>query len=460
MAELFKMPMLGQSMEEGTILQWFKNEGESVRKGEILLEIMSDKANIEVESPVEGVVRKLLCPSDATVPVHTPIAIIGSVDESIDALLSDSMNNAVNEDKSISAVSNNIMPDQNMAGTSAQPQTEIYISPRASRRANEAGVSLSELQGLGTGPQGRILERDVEQYLKDRSSAERVRATPLASRMAKDLGVDIEKLASETAGGRIRSGDVLGAASVKEAPSADISQDMAAALKVDSVIPYHRMKKISGETVAKSRSTAPHVTIVMEVDMTEASDMLKRLRPEVQDMYNTKLTFTDILIKASAKALESSPLCNAALVGDQIQLYANKNIGVATATEDGLLVPVIRSADTKTLGQISVELKSLAERCRTGKQTMDDISDGTFTITNLGAFGVDVFDPIIVPPQSCILGVCRIAEKPVAVHGEVKIRPMMNLCLSFDHRVMDGVPAARFLQRLKDLLESPISLLV
>jgi pyruvate dehydrogenase E2 component (dihydrolipoamide acetyltransferase) len=460
MAELFKMPMLGQSMEEGTILQWFKNEGESVRKGEILLEIMSDKANIEVESPVEGVVRKLLCPSDATVPVHTPIAIIGSVDESIDALLSDSMNNAVNEDKSISAVSNNIMPDQNMAGTSAQPQTEIYISPRASRRANEAGVSLSELQGLGTGPQGRILERDVEQYLKDRSSAERVRATPLASRMAKDLGVDIEKLASETAGGRIRSGDVLGAASVKEAPSADISQDMAVALKVDSVIPYHRMKKISGETVAKSRSTAPHVTIVMEVDMTEASDMLKRLRPEVQDMYNTKLTFTDILIKASAKALESSPLCNAALVGDQIQLYANKNIGVATATEDGLLVPVIRSADTKTLGQISVELKSLAERCRTGKQTMDDISDGTFTITNLGAFGVDVFDPIIVPPQSCILGVCRIAEKPVAVHGEVKIRPMMNLCLSFDHRVMDGVPAARFLQRLKDLLESPISLLV
>jgi pyruvate dehydrogenase E2 component (dihydrolipoamide acetyltransferase) len=460
MAELFKMPMLGQSMEEGTILQWFKNEGESVRKGEILLEIMSDKANIEVESPVEGVVRKLLCPSDATVPVHTPIAIIGSVDESIDALLSDSMNNAVNEDKSISAVSNNIMPDQNMAGTSAQPQTEIYISPRASRRANEAGVSLSELQGLGTGPQGRILERDVEQYLKDRSSAERVRATPLASRMAKDLGVDIEKLASETAGGRIRSGDVLGAASVKEAPSADISQDMAVALKVDSVIPYHRMKKISGETVAKSRSTAPHVTIVMEVDMTEASDMLKRLRPEVQDMYNTKLTFTDILIKASAKALESSPLCNAALVGDQIQLYANKNIGVATATEDGLLVPVIRNADTKTLGQISVELKSLAERCRTGKQTMDDISDGTFTITNLGAFGVDVFDPIIVPPQSCILGVCRIAEKPVAVHGEVKIRPMMNLCLSFDHRVMDGVPAARFLQRLKDLLESPISLLV
>jgi pyruvate dehydrogenase E2 component (dihydrolipoamide acetyltransferase) len=231
-------------------------------------------------------------------------------------------------------------------------------------------------------------------------------------------------------------------------------------LTVASVIPYKGMKRIGGETVAKSRSTAPHVTVSMEVDMTEASIFLEKIRPDVKRKFNTKLTYTDLLIMCVAKTLGRHPLCNASLNDKEILVYEEKNIGVAVALEDGLIVPVIKNADRKTLGQISVELKELANRCRTGKQTTEDLSDGTFTITNLGAFGVEEFDPIIVPPQSCILGVCKIQKKPVVIDDQVTIRPMMNLCLSFDHRVLDGVPAAKFLQSLKETLEYPVRLLI
>jgi len=167
-----------------------------------------------------------------------------------------------------------------------------------------------------------------------------------------------------------------------------------------------------------------------------------------------------LLVKAVALALVKHPLCNAALIGDEIRIYADRNVGVAVAAPSGLVVPVIRQADKLSLAEISARLKELVARAREGKQTQEDITGGTFTITNVGMFGVDSFDPIIVPPQSCILGVCRVAEKPVVVDGQIAIRSMMNLSLSFDHRVLDGVPAAQFLQTLKGLLESPLSILV
>jgi pyruvate dehydrogenase E2 component (dihydrolipoamide acetyltransferase) len=220
------------------------------------------------------------------------------------------------------------------------------------------------------------------------------------------------------------------------------------------------MRKIIADNVARSRQTAPHVTLVMEVDMTEASALFRKLVPEIQRAYDTKLTYTDLLIKAAAKALDGHPLCNAALIGDEVRVYAERNIGVAVATQGGLVVPVVRHADRKTLGEISVELKAVVDRCRNGRQSQQDLSGGTFTITNLGAYGVDSFDPIIVPPQSCILGVCRIAPKAVVVNDQIAIRSIMNLCLSFDHRVLDGAPAAQFLRRLKEILEAPLLLFV
>lgn len=454
MAEYLRMPMLGQSMEEGTILQWFKKEGDTVKRGDIVFEVMSDKANIEVEAEFEGVIRKILSPVDSTVPVKEPIAIYGTADESIDALLSGKPEQPANLTPVAAAETPGIAPVKSSAAPAAVPE-DIKISPRARRAADEAGVRVADLAGTGTGPEGRIIERDVLAWVSNKPAP--TRSTPLAARMAEDLGINLGDLSAST-GGRIRAEDVRQA--VPAQPVEELPVQSAEGLRVESIIAYRGMKKYGGETVAKSRRNAPHVTLTMEVDMTEASALLPRLRPAVEKQYGVKLTFTDLIIKAAALALGDHPLCNASLVGDEIRLYSNKNIGVAVALEAGLIVPVIKDADRKSTGAISVELKALAGRCKAGKQTTEDLSDGTFTITNLGSFGVDNFDPIIVPPQSCILGVCRIARKPVVVGDAVEIRPMMNLCLSFDHRVLDGAPASRFLLSLKELLESPLSMLV
>lgn len=471
MAEFFSMPVLGQTMEEGTILRWFKQEGDVIKKGEPLLEVMSDKANIEVESPCDGVLRKILVAADEMVPVKTPIAIIGTADEPIDALLSGGAGAAGQAGDGTATPATVEAPvSVEAAVTAATPPTgRIPISPRARRLADERGIPIAALAGIaGSGPQGRILEKDVLAYLEKQAAAPlptavpeeaaRPRLTPLAARIADELGVKAEELARGLPGGRVRAEDVLRAAETARPVPPPVSAP--AGLTVTQVIPFKGLRKMIADNVTKTRQTVPHVSLTMEVDVTELVALHARLQPEIQKVYNTKLTYTDLIIKATARALADHPLCNAALIGDEIRLYAEKNIGVAVATEAGLIVPVIKSADRKPLGEISVELKALAERCRTGKQTPEDLAGGTFTITNLGAFGIDNFDPILVSPQSCILGVCRIAEKPAVIDKQVVVRSMMNLCLSFDHRVLDGVPGSRFLQRLKELLESPLLILV
>jgi pyruvate dehydrogenase E2 component (dihydrolipoamide acetyltransferase) len=467
MAELFVMPRLGQSMEEGTVLQWFRQEGDSVKPGDPFVEVMSDKANFEVEATTGGILRKILVPANETVPVNAPLAIFGTADESIDSLLG---GEPTSEQERKDTSRPNAEPSQPERPTpNAQrptPSPDVFLSPRARRLAEEQGIALATLEGVGTGPNGRVIERDVVAYIErqkalapESDEAQKTRITPLAAKIADDLGVNVGDLSQGLPGSRIMAGDVRRHAEAqKPVPASAATADGSPAIA--EVIPFKGLRKLIADNVAKSRQTAPHVTLTLEVDMTEAAALLDKLKPEVQKAYSTKLTYTDLLVKATAHALEGHPLCNAALIGDEVRVYGDKNIGVAVATDTGLIVPVLRHSNSKPLGSLSVELKALVERCRTGKQTQDDITGGTFTITNLGAFGIDVFDPIIVPPQSCILGVGRIADKPVVVNKQIIIRPMMNLCLSFDHRVLDGVPAARFLQRLKDLLESPLLLFV
>ena len=194
--------------------------------------------------------------------------------------------------------------------------------------------------------------------------------------------------------------------------------------------------------------------------MTEAVKLRTQMLDEFEKKYGTRLTFTDLIVKAAARAILDHQIVNSSLQGNEIRIAGEVNIGVAVSIEGGLIVPVIRNADRKSLPRISSELKELVEKGRTGRLSSDDVSGGTFSVTNLGAFGVEAFNPIITPGQSAILGVCRIAEKPVVIGGEVAVRSMMNLCLSFDHRVLDGAPAARFLQKIKELLESPYQLLI
>jgi pyruvate dehydrogenase E2 component (dihydrolipoamide acetyltransferase) len=472
MADYFNMPTLGQSMEEGTVVQWFKKEGDSVRIGDKLVEIMSDKANFEVEAETEGTLRKILAGADEIVAINTPIAIIGTADESIDAMLNGSGAGPTNGTNApeIPQPSAETVSAPAAASSAATPTGgRVFISPRARRIADEHGIAITALAGAGSGIDGRVVERDVLAYMEKQGQEpaktaddSRTRITPLAARIADDLGVNVGDLALGLPGSRVTAEDVRRHAEVAK-PSPTPAQPGTAGSGlpgVAEVIPFRGMRKIIADNVAKSRQTAPHVTLTSEVDMTEAAALYKKLVPEIQKSYNTKLTYTDILVKAAARALADHPLCNAALIGYEIRVYSSKNIGIAVASETGLMVPVLKNADTRPLGELSVELKALVERCRTGKQTGDDLSGGTFTITNLGAFGIDTFDPIIVPPQSCILGVCRIAQKPAVADGAIAIRSMMNICLSFDHRVLDGAPAARFVQRLKELLESPLLIFV
>ena len=449
MAHVFTMPMLGNTMEEGTIVQWFKKVGDPVKKGEPLLEVMSDKANFEVESEADGIVRAILAEADATVAVHVPIAVIGSADEPIN----------------LEALGTHA-PEAEAAAPSAIPEStapvtveavsgvgSVPASPRAKKLAAEKGVNLAAVSG--SGPGGRIVAADVAALATQPS----VKATPLAAKLADDLGVKLDTLAGS---GKVTADDVRRAAEAAKpaAPALPVTPGPAGEPAVAEVIPFRGLRKLTADTVTRSRMTAPHICLNMEVDMTAARALHAQIVPRVQETFGVKLTITDLLVRAVAKALMSHPMCNAALIGDEIRVYGDRNIGVAVGTPNGLVVPVIRQADTLPLPVISAQLKELVQRCREGKQTQEDLAGGTFTITNIGMFGVDSFDPIIVPPQSCILGVCRVAEKPVVVDGQIVVRSMMNLSLSMDHRVLDGVPGAQFLQTLKGLLEEPVLILL
>ncbi len=451
MASVFKMPMLGNTMEEGTIVQWFKKVGDAVKADEPLLEVMSDKANFEVDSETDGVLRAVLAEADATVPVHAPIAIIGSADEPVDGLL-DTVGDGTPKPVPASATVSAPAADPGAAG---EVRDGVAASPRARKLAEEKGLNLSAIAGKGTGPGGRVVAADVMAA----ATVGAVRATPLAARLAEDLGVQLAEVAHGAA--RVTADDVRRAAQTPQpAVAAPKPAPAGGEPAIAEVIPFRGLRKMTADVVARSRFTAPHICLNMEVDMTAAKALHAQIVPSVQEAHGIKLTITDLIVKAVARALTKHPMCNAALVGEEIRVYADRNVGVAVAAPSGLVVPVLRRADTLGLVEISALLKGLVQRCRDGKQTQEDIAGGTFTITNIGMFGVDSFDPIIVPPQSCILGVCRVADKPVVVDGQIAIRSMMNLCLSIDHRVLDGVPGAQFLQTLKGLLESPLTSLV
>lgn len=443
MATKMLMPLLGQTMEEGTIIKWFKNEGDNITAGEPLLEVLTDKVNMEVEAPESGVLRKIITPADEIVPVKDPICIIGTADESIDALLSDNQAPATAEVPAVVEVQE-VKAVEKSSAVSVEGE-RVFASPAARRVARERGISIEALAGLGTGPGGRVVEKDVLDYIASGPSA-----TPLAGKMATDMGIALSGVQGTGIGGKITSDDLLAASAPVSAPAQEY-----VAPAMGYTIPYTGMRKAVGQNVAMSAQTAPHVTLVSEVDMSECAAMRKSILADVEKNFGVRISYTDIIVKAAARAIQDKPIANASLVGDQIIVHSDINIGIATAIEGALVVPVVKNVPAKPLHVISKEIKELAGRARAGQSLSDDFKGGTFTISNLGNFGIDSFSPIITPGQSTILGVCRIAEKPVVVNGEIKIRPMMNLCLSFDHRIVDGAPAAEFLARLREILESP-----
>jgi len=419
------MPALGQTVEEVRILRWLKDVGDAVERGEPLAEIETDKVSMEWESPAAGVIEQILAAADTYVPVEAPVI-----------LLADAATNGRND-----------------AADTALPG-RIAVSPRARRTADELGIDTADLAGRGTGPDGRVIERDVIAYQEELQAISAVaaiagrgpKASPLARAMAADLGHDLGSLTDP--GRRITAADIPTTTEPVRTGATHVTV-------------LTGLRKRAADTVARSIREAPHVTLHLSVNMTEAVRLRERLLPEIERSTGVRLSYTDLIIRVCAAALRQHPAVNAHRDGDTITRFGDAHIGLAVSLgEDGLIVPVIQNAGSKGLAEIAKARHGLVERARGHRLDAVDVAGGTFTITNLGGYGIAHFDPIIVPPQVAILGVGAIADTVVPWNGTPAIRPVLPLSLSFDHRAMDGAPAAAFLACIKDILETPALLLL
>jgi len=456
MARVVILPKLGQTMEEGAIVEWLVNEGDAVNRGDILFEVESDKAVLEVESSQKGTLLKILVGADATVPVLTPVAIIGEPGEDIAPLLAELGGGGAAESATAPG-----MPEPEAAVETATaeqapaavvpepaPAGRIVASPRARKLAGEKGVDLARLPG--TGPEGRIIEDDVRAWL-----AAQPAATPLAQRMAAREGVVLERITP--AGSRVTAGEV--AAASRPATAAVVAATAPAVAAAGEVTPMRGVRAIIAERMATSSQTTAAITIHSEVDATAFVAMRESLRDALKGELGFNVGYNDLLGVIVARCLVEFPYVNVQLTPEGIRQMPSVNLGLAVDSERGLLVPVVRNAQTLGTREFARTFRELVERARVGKSNPDELTGGTFTITNLGMFGVDMFTPIINLPECAILGVGRIRPVPAVVDGQIVVRQKMWLSLTADHRLVDGGPAARFLQGIARYIEQPYLLL-
>ncbi|MGD6943066.1 dihydrolipoamide acetyltransferase family protein [Cytobacillus gottheilii] len=439
MAKEIFMPKLSSTMSVGTLIQWFKEEGDSVEIGEPLFEILTDKIEIEVEAYEEGILLKKYFKQDDEVPVNQIIGYIGEADEQVpDSSPGQSASEHDESDEEIK------QSQPAAAEQSSTPEEKVRATPAARRIAKENDLNLSIIQG--SGPNGRIQQQDLLDYLN--SDAEKVKITPLAQKIAKEQEIDISTLKGTGSNGKITKQDII--------PSSAESQTaMTSARRKMSGI-----RKVISKRMLHSVQSVPHVTLTSEIDMTNIKELRQSLLPIIEKQTDLRITYTDILVKAVGSAMTRHPQINISIDGDEIIQHSSVNIGVAVAIEDGLIVPVIHDAAHKGLAEIVKQSKQLGKLARSNQLTSENLTGATFTISNLGMYAIDAFTPIINLPEIAILGVGRIQEKPVVVNGSIEVRSMMAVSLSFDHRAIDGAPAAAFLTELKQILENPYELLV
>jgi pyruvate dehydrogenase E2 component (dihydrolipoamide acetyltransferase) len=394
------MPKFGLTMTEGTIQKWFKAEGDAIKAGEALFEVETEKVLYEIESPASGTVAKLLYPVEAVVPVGLPVAVIAEAGENL-AEVAARYGDGAPAAKAAAAPAPAAVSPASVAAPTGGRREGAPVTPAARKLAEEHKIDLARV--TGTGPGGRVTREDVQKI--------------------------------------IDAGGQTPAPAAAPSPAAP-----AAPAPAGQSLPLRGMRKVIAERMHKSLQGSAQLTITTEVDVTQLIDR----RQEVQREFNA--TYTDFIIQACAHALKQHARMNAALDGEAIHLQEHISVGVAVALDEGLIVPVIHNTDKKSLKDIAQEARGLAEKARAGKLTLEEVSGGTFTVSNLGMYGVDGFTPILNTPQTGILGVGRIVEKPVIYRGEVAKRSMMVLSLTFDHRVIDGAPAGAFLQTVADLL--------
>ena len=446
------LPKLGQTMEEGTIIEWLKKEGDPVKRGDLLFTFESDKAALEVEATARGFLRKILVPVGETVPVLTAVALITrTADEEIEGY--EVEGSKVQVEAQDLALEPAALQPAILEPETLHPATgRIFASPRARKVAREKEVNLALV--AGTGPNGRIVERDVLAYLTLRP-----KVTPMALKAADAFDVDIATVSGTGVSGRVMKADVAAAA---QAAAVWPPQPPAPPVGVPAVesVPLAGLRRIIAERMAASVHTAARVTLVTEADATAFVEARERLKATVADEWGFAPGYNDLLGIIVARALREFPYMNASLTETGIVQHEQINVGVALDTEKGLLVPVLRDVASRRLLDLAADLAALTSRTLEGKATPDDLSGGTFTVTNLGAFGVEAFTPIINPPECAILGTGRITTKPVVRDGQITVGQTAVLSLTFDHRIVDGAPAARFLQRIGELVETPALLLL
>ena len=445
MATEFFVPKLGQTVEQVTLVKWLVEDGAKVDFGQEVMEVETDKAIFPVEANAKGYIHIGPFNEGEVLPVLTVVALIGKETDTFSAgTPAPAMDSAPVES-----------PAPEMAVTSALTVAEVgertFVSPRARKLADDKGVDLTQVKPSGY--EGiRVAERDVLAYLASApKAAELPKVTPVAQKMAAVTGVDLHTITGSGPGGKIVKNDVA-----RAIPQPAINNLQAEILER---IPLKGVRAIIADRMAASVHTTARVTLVTEVDATEFVAARTRIKQKVEKEWGFAPGYNDLLAKILAVALRQFPYMNARLAPDAIEIMSHVNIGMAVDTERGLLVPVIRDVDQKKLRQLGEEFHILAEKARSGRALPDDLSGGTFTITNLGMYDIDAFTPVINLPEVAILGVGRIAPKPVARGDQVVIRQMWTLSLVFDHRLVDGAPAARFVQYIKQLIEEPYLLL-
>lgn len=448
------MPKLGLTMKTGKVSKWFVAEGAAVKQGDDLFEVETDKITNKVESPADGVLFQIMVQPKQEVAVGAVLGILAEPGETVSRVegASDSPASAIAE-------AGAPKPAKTNAPAAVQPSSTGGIaSPAARRLARELGIDLACI--AGSGPGGRIVERDVQAR---HEVIGKIRITPLAAAVAAKAGLDISTLTGSGEGGKIVREDVERALHPEKFAAAQCSSNAdctsAACASEPSSVPMEGMRKIIADNMMGSLQNSAQLTLVSEADVTACVHIINDFKARNKKNKDFRLSMNDMLILAVSKALKKHPRMNATFDGQTITRHAEVHMGVAVALPEGLMVPVLHHADKLTLLEIAKEARLLAGRARKGELTPDDMSGGTFTITNMGHSVVDFFTPILKPGETGILGVGRVVEKPVIREGAVVARSMMGLSLTFDHRVEDGAPAAEFLKTLVEYLADPALLL-
>tara|TARA_Y100000741_G_scaffold152009_1_gene114739 strand:- start:2247 stop:3554 length:1308 start_codon:yes stop_codon:yes gene_type:complete len=435
MAEIIRMPKMSDTMEEGVIAGWLKKVGDDIKSGDILAEVETDKATMELESYDDGFLLHIGVNDGDSVPVDGVIAIIGEKDENIDEVLKD-----ISNEKNTSE-----LEDEN-------PQEIEDIEEEKEEKFEEVKEEKVEEQKEEANSNSKIDTIDVN-FPKDES---RIKASPLAKKLAEEKGVDISKVKGSGEGGRIIKEDIKNFKPSDSSQTETIKLPQIHSSESYDEVPVSQMRKTISKRLAESKFSAPHFYLTMEINM----DNCIEGRNKINETSDVKISFNDIIVKACAVALRKHPMVNASYLTDKMRINHHIHIGVAVAVDDGLLVPVIKFADNKSLSHISSEVRNLATRAKNKDLQPSDWEGNTFTISNLGMFGIEEFTAIINPNDACILAVGGIKNTPIIKNGEIVAGNVMKVTLSCDHRIVDGAIGSAFLKTLKELIEDPIKILV